>query len=184
MLPAVAVILTCPSANTMSPTVTFCAASKRAVAVAPVLRNTLLALCVSEPVPACTSMLPLPAAVLLVRMSDVSVKLTLPAPSTLMLPLALLMSALAVMSPPAPSVCTSTLPLPWALTAVSSSLALPSFSMMLPAVLRSTMAPLPPVVRMSLWLASVVAVKVAPSLPTRFTLRPTSSTITSSASSR
>ena len=44
MLPAVAVMLTWPSVSSMSPTVTSVAASKRAVAVAPVLRNTLVAL--------------------------------------------------------------------------------------------------------------------------------------------
>jgi hypothetical protein len=65
MAPADEMMLTLPSASTMSPTVTSVAANKRAVAVAPVLRNTLVALCVMLPVPASTSMLPLVLAVLL-----------------------------------------------------------------------------------------------------------------------
>ncbi len=73
----------------MSPTVTLVAANKRAVAVLPVLKNTLVALCVRLPVPATTSMLPLVVAVLVVRKSAVPVKLTLRAASTLRLPLVL-----------------------------------------------------------------------------------------------
>ena len=183
MLPPVAVMLTLPSASSMSPTVTSVAANNLAVAVAPVLRNTLVALCAIEPVPASTSMLPLPAAVLVVRMSAVPVKLTLRAASALTLPLPLTMSALAVMSVPAPSAWIRMLPLPLALTAVSSLGAVPLFSTMLPAVVRITILPLPPVLRMSLCAASVVVVSVVPSLPTRFTLRPTSSTVSASASS-
>ena len=74
------------------------------------------------------------------------------------------------------------LPLPWALTAVSSAGAVPLPSVIEPAVVRSTMAPLPPVVRTSLCVASLVVVRVAPSLPTRFTLAATSSTLRASAS--
>ena len=68
------------------------------MAVLPVLKNTLVALCVIEPVPANTSMLPPVAAALVVRMSAEPVKDTLRAAITLMLPLPLTMSALAAMS--------------------------------------------------------------------------------------
>jgi cation diffusion facilitator family transporter len=62
--------------------------------------------------------------------------------------------------------------------------AVPLFKVMVPAVVRSTMAPLPPVVRTSLWTASVLeAVALVASLATRLTLRPTSSTLKASASS-
>ncbi len=102
-----------------------------------------------------------------------------------MLPLALRMSALAVMSVFAPSAWIRMLPEPLALMAVSSAGAPPLFSTMLPAVVRSTMLPLPPVVRMSLWTASVLlVVAVTALLPTRFTLKLTSSTIRSLASNR
>ena len=81
------------------------------------------------------------------------------------------------------------LPEPLALTAVSSVAAVPGavplFSVIEPAVVRSTMLPLPPVVRMSLCAASVLlALLVLASLPTRFTLRPTLSTVRASASNR
>ena len=146
MLPAVAVMLTAPVARVISPTVTLVAAKRRAVAVAPVLNNTLVALMVMAPVPASRSRLPLPAAVLAVRTSApaVNVKdcaantLTLPVP--LPLPLVLTMSALTVMSLSAPKVCSSTLPVPWALRATPS--VLPSASVKLPAVVRSTIFPL------------------------------------------
>ena len=59
----------------------------------------------------------------------------------------------------------------------------PSFNVMPPVVLRSTIAPLAPLL-MSLWLASVLLpVAVLPSLPTRLTLRPTLPTLRPSASS-
>ena len=142
------------------------------------------------PVPASTSMLPLPAAVLLVRMSAVPVNTMLLAASTLTLPLPLTMSALTVMSVSAPSAWIKMLPVPSALRAVSSAGvllvpgAVPLFSVMAPAVVRSTICPLPPVVRMSLCTPSVLLpVAVLASLATRFTLRPTSSTIKASASS-
>ena len=184
MAPAVAVMLTWPRLSSMSPTVTLVAANRRAVAVAPVLKNTLVALCVMLPVPASTSMLPLPAAVLLVRMSAVPVNTMLLAASTLTLPLPLTMSALTVMSVSAPSAWIKMLPVPSALRAVSSPGAVPLFSVMAPAVVRSTICPLPPVVRMSLCTPSVLLpVAVLASLATRFTLRPTSSTIKASASS-
>ena len=118
------------------------------------------------------------------------VKLTLRAASTLTLPLPLTMSALAVMSVPVPSAWIRTLPVPSALTAMSSVgfVAVPGadplFSVIEPAVVRITMWPLPPVVRTSLCTASVLLpVPVLASLPTRFTLRPTSSMIRSLASS-
>ena len=184
MAPAVAVMLTWPRLSSMSPTVTLVAANRRAVAVAPVLKNTLVALCVMLPVPASTSMLPLVPAVLVVRMSAPSLNTMLWPASTLTLPLPLTMSALAVMSPVALSVWIRMLPLPKALTAVSSSGDVPSFKMIEPAVVRSTMLPLPLIVRMSLCAASVVVVSVVPLLPTRFTLRPTSSMVMPSASNR
>ena len=53
------------------------------------LKNTLVALCVMLPAPATTSMLPLVAAVLVVRKSAVPKKLTLRAANTLRLPLVL-----------------------------------------------------------------------------------------------
>ena len=187
VLPAVAVMLTEPRLNSISPTVTSVAASRRAVALAPVLKIRLVALCVIEPVPATTSMLPLAAAVLVVRMSAVPVNDTLRAAITLMLPLPLAISALAVMSlvvlPAATPASIKMLPLPWALTAVSSAGAVPLPSVIEPAVVRSTMAPLPPVVRTSLCAASLVVVRVPPSLPTRLTLTATSSTLKASASS-
>ena len=144
MLPAVAVMLTLPSVSSRSPTVTSVAAINLAVASAPVLRNTLVALCVIDPVPANTSMLPLLAAVLVVRMSAVPVKPTLSSAITLTFPLPLTMSALAVTSLPAPCAWISTLPLPWALTAVSSvgfvavPGAVPLSSVIEPAVVRIT----------------------------------------------
>ena len=190
MEPAVAVMLTFPSASTMLPTVTLVAANRRAVAAVPVLRNTLVALCVIEPVPATTSMLPSVAVVLVVRMSAVPVNTMLWPASTLTLPLPLTMSALAVMSVPAPMAWIKMLPEPLALTAVSlvpavpSGKRVPSFKMIEPAVVRSTMFPLPPVVRMSLCAASVVGVSVVPSVPTRFTLRPTSPMVMPLASNR
>ena len=186
MLPSVAVMLTWPSANSMSPTVTSVKANRRAVAAAPVLRNTLVALCLMLPVSATTSMLPP-----VVRMSAAPVKSMLLAASTLMLPLPLKMSALAVTSVPTPSVCTNTLPAPKALMAASSAglLAVPGAVPLLrvipPLVVRSTIWPSPPVVRMSLWTASLTsALPAAPVLVTRFTLKPTSSTISASASNR
>ncbi len=95
------------------------------------------------------------------------------------------MSAWAVMSVPAPKVWTSTLPVPWALMAVSSAGVVPLWSVMLPAVVRSTMAPSAAVVRTSLCTASMMSAAPATALaPTRLTLRPTSSTVKSSASSR
>ena len=185
MEPAVAVMLTLPSASTMLPTVTLCAANRRAVAVAPVLKNTLVALCVIEPVPATTSMLPSVAVVLVVRMSAVPVNTMLWPASTLTLPLPLTMSALAVMSPVALSVWIRMLPEPLALTAVSSAGAVPLFRVIEPAVVRSTMLPLPLMVRMSLCAASVLlALLVLASLPTRFTLRPTSPMVMPLASNR
>ena len=93
-LPELAVMLTWPKLKSMSPTVTLLAAKRRAVAVAPVLVNKLVALCVMLPVPASTSMLPLPAAVLVVLRSAVPVKFTLRAANTLRLPLLLLMPLL------------------------------------------------------------------------------------------
>ena len=174
-----AVMLTLPSVSSMSPTVTVCAASRRAVAVAPVLRNTLVALCVMEPVPAITSIEPLLADVLLVRMSAVPVKLTLPAPSTLMLPLPLMMSALAVMSVPAPRAWIRMLPVPKALMAVSSFGAVPLFKVIEPAVVRSTMFPLLLVTR-SDWLLACAANAAA--LLTRCTVTVTVSTLTPSVS--
>ena len=99
-----------------------------------------------------------------------------------------MMSALAVMSVPAPRAWIRMLPEPLALTAVSSAAAVPGavplFRVIEPAVVRSTMLPSPPVVRMSLCTASVVVVSVVPSVPTRFTLRPTLSTVRASASNR
>ena len=149
------------------------------------LSNTLVALWVMLPLPACTSMLPLVAELLLVRMSAVPLKLTLCAASTLTLPLPLAMSALAVMSVPLPSAWIKMLPLPLALMAVSSEGDVPLFNVMEPAVVRNTIVPLPPVVRMSLCTASVLEpLAVVASLPTRFTLRPTSSTLKASASSK
>ena len=143
------------------------------------------------PVPASTSMLPLVLALLVVRMSAVPLNTMLRPASTLTLPLPLMMSALAVMSVPAPSAWIRMLPEPKALTAVSSvgsvavPGALPLFRVIEPAVLRSTMLPLPPVVRMSLCAASLLlAVPVVPSLPTRFTLKLTSSTVRALASNR
>ena len=165
MLPAVAVMLTLPSVNSISPSVTSVAASKRAVALAPVLCKTLVALCVMLPLPASTSMLPLLAAVLVVRMSAVPVKLTLRAASTLTLPLPLTMSALAVMSVPAPKVWISTLPVPLALMAMPS--ALPSWSVIEPAVVRSTIAPLPALVVTSDCV--MLSVATLPVAPTRLT---------------
>ena len=77
------------------------------------------------------------------------------------------------------------MPVPLALTAVSSAGAVPLFNMIEPAVVRSTMLPLPPVLRTSLWAASVLLlVLVLASLATRFTLKPTSSTLKALASSR
>ena len=177
MRPAVAVMLTWPSVSSMSPTVTSVPASTRAVALAPVLTKALLALWVIAPA-ACTSMLPLPAAVLLVRRSAPALNTTLAPDSKLMLPLVLRTSALAVISP-APSVCTSTLPLPWATMACPSA-STPSFNVMPPVVLRSTIAPLAPLL-MSLWLASVT-VSVAPDAVNSVTLTLTLPTVTPSAS--
>ena len=77
------------------------------------------------------------------------------------------------------------LPVPKALTAVSAAGEVPSLSVIVPAVLRMTMLPAPPVVRMSLCAASVLSVvAVLASLPTRFTLKLTSSTVRASASNR
>ena len=90
------------------------------------------------------SMLPLPLPVLLVWMPVCAVaakavstsKETLRAASRLMFPLVLTISPLMTMSVFAPSVCSSTLPAPWAMTA---SLFESPTSVMLPAVVRSTM---------------------------------------------
>ena len=172
-------------ATSMSPTVMFWWATSIASPVPPALSMTirLLALCTIAPAKASISMLPARAAVLLVRMSAVPVRLTERAASRLILPLALKMSAWAVMSASTARAEIRILPLPWALTAVSSAGAVPLPSVIEPAVVLSTMAPLPPVVRTSLCVASPVIVSVAPSLPTRFTLTATSSTLKASASS-
>ena len=66
--------------------------------MAPVLNIKLVALCVIAPAPATTSIDPLPAPVLVVRMSAVAVKDTPLEASTLTLPLVLPISAFAVMS--------------------------------------------------------------------------------------
>ena len=193
MLPPLAVMLTRPSSSSTSPTVTLLKAHSRAVAVEPVLTMRLVASCVIEPAVACTSTLPLVPAVLVVRMSAPAFSSTLREASTVMLPLPLAISALAlaVMSLVAlvKPACTSTLPVPWALTATPESpspaaVAVPSFSTMPPAVVRSTIAPLSAVVKTSLCLASLLSAVVVPAaLPTRFTLSSTSPTVRSLASS-
>ncbi len=177
-LPAVAVRLTCPSAKWISPTVMSVPANSRAVAVAPVLAMVLLALCLISPAVACTSIEPLPAAVLLVRMSAVPVRITLRAASTLTLPLPLSTSALSVMSLPAPCACSSTLPLPCALIAVSS--ASPSLTVMAPPA-TSTMCPSRASVTRSLCArSSTPAVLASASKPV--TVTATVSTVTASSS--
>ena len=78
----------------------------------------------------------------------------------------------------------STLPVPCALTAVPSATAVPSPSVMVPEVVLRTIEPFAPVVRISLWGASVLfVVKVVASVFTRFTDRPTSPITRSFASS-
>ena len=143
--------------------------------------------CVTLPLPATRSMLP----VLAVRMSAPAAKLALCPASTLMLPVPLVMSALAltVMSPAASSVWSSTLPLPLALMAVPSVPAdpvpLPSLSTIEPVLLLSTMAPLPALVIRSDCRASVTLELVTlPSVLTRLTVTVTSPTVTPSLSSR
>ena len=143
------------------------------------LSNTLVAFIVMAPVPASRSMLPLPAAELAVRTSASDAKLKACAARTLTLPLVLKLSALTVMSVPAPRVCKSTLPVPWLLTATPSASVLPSVR--LPAVVRSTMAPLPALVRRSDWLSCTVV--LAPAVSMRPTLTLTLSTVTALASS-
>ena len=172
MLPAVAVMLTEPVARVMSPTVTLVAANRRAAAVAPVLSKTLLAFMVMAPVPASRSMWPLPAAVLAVRTSASTAKLKARAARTLTFPLVLETSALTVMSVSTPKVCKSTFPVPWLLTATPSASVLPSVR--LPAVVRSTMAPFPALVRKSDWL--LTSVPLVPVLLRRLTVTDTLST--------
>ena len=76
------------------------------------------------------------------------------------------------------------MPVPFALIAVSSSVAVPSFNVMLPAVVRTTIDPFPPSVRTSDWVASVMVEFVTvPSASTRFTVTVTSSITRSLASS-
>ncbi len=77
------------------------------------------------------------------------------------------------------------LPLPLALMATLSAAAVPSFNTMDPNVLVSTMEPLPAVVTKSDCVASVcVDALTLPSVLTRFTVRPTSLTVTPSVSSK
>ena len=76
----------------------------------------------------------------------------------------------------APSALSSTLPVPFADTF--------AFASRFPTVTTTLMVPLPPVVRMSLCAASVVVVSVVPSMPTRFTLKLTLSTVRALASNR
>ena len=193
-LPVFAVMLTLPATSSMSPTVTLPLAHSRAVASPPLLKIRLDTSCVIEPPLACTSIPPRVGAVLEVRMSACAFNTTLRDAITLTLPLPLTMSALAVMSlvvSPAPTPAwISTLPVPLALTAMSSvgvvavPGAVPLFSVMPPAVVRSTMLPSPPVVRTSLCTASLTVEPVTtPLLSTRLTVTVTSSTTSPLASS-
>ena len=179
MLPTVAVILTEPVARVISPTVTLVPAIRRATAVVPVLSSTLLASMVMAPETASRSMLPLPATVLAVRTSASTAKTKALAARRLTLPLVVDTSALTVMSVPAPRVCKSTFPVPWLLTATPSASVLPSVR--LPAVVRSTMAPLPALVRKSDWL--LASVPLAPVLLRRLTVTVRLSTTRASVSS-
>ena len=142
-----AVMLTAPAAKLTSPTVTLVPAFKRAAAPVPLLDIVLLALISSAPAVASASMLAVPGAAPVTDKSAPAVKVKLSPASTVRLPVAVARSALTVMLLPAFIACTSTLPVPWALRATPS--VLPSSSVSWPAVLRSTMAPLLPVVRTS-----------------------------------
>ena len=190
--PLVAVRLTMPlpspgvalTAVVITPTWMSAAASRR---IAPlVLPNTLLAaITMLPPLAATTSIVPA-LFVPWLRMSAPVVNVTSlpdtmliePVPVLTLLVVPVPMSALAVMSPVVLSVWIRIWPDPSALTAVLSAVAVPSFSTMSPVVLRSTMLPLPLVVRRSLCSASLCVEPVTkPVDSTRLTVTATSPTV-------
>ena len=173
MEPVVAVMLTFAPVEIRPPTLTSFPASIR---ISPPVLVVLLVVL--------RSMLPVPASMLIVPsapeppvwMSAPAVKVTSCAPRSVMLPVPLWTSAFDVILVPPPIACTRMLPVPFALIAVLSANAVPSFSMMSPAVVRTTMLPLPPVVTTSLCVASVATVTLA-SVFTRWIVALVSSTI-------
>ena len=139
----------------------------------PVASKVVLPNWVSAP-PAATLMVPVPAVFTLADTfaASAALRVTWPVP--------LWTEAFTVKSLPVPWASKSTLPVPWALRATPS--VLPSTSVKLPAVVRSTIFPLA-LVRTSAWGPSLVKVVPVP-LPTRCTLTATLLTVRSSASTR